>query len=290
MKITLQYDTTSRNSIDGEWPSLILNFSYGQKFRLRPLFVGYEDRVQITNLIVETYERLAAAATEFLKREMKASDLWKKTDAFMSDAVAKNLQIEKTVPKVLNSHHEPYHILCKSHTVEKLDKSNLKVLGTLEKQIKMREKFESVNPALKSFFRGRDAIVEAGIHALLKVVTYDKSANSCSLADEFDYITEREGKAKHMSLYHQRRFAKLGYSAASILTALPLLQMLLDETEKSNLLVQACCMYMQCEFFITELHALSYFTHKTTLPLLNCVEISDQENKFLSKKWSRDTK
>jgi len=79
-----------------------------------------------------------------------------------------------------------------------------------------------------------------------------------------------------MSLYHQRRFAKLGYSAASILSALPLLQMLLDETEKNNLLVQSCRMYLQCEFFLTELHALAYFTHKVTLPLLNCVEISDQ--------------
>ena len=103
----------------------------------------------------------------------------------------------------------------------------------------------------------------------------DKSANSCSLADEFDFIVEREGKVKHMSLYHQRRFAKLGYSAASILNALPLLQMLLRESGKCNLLVQACRMYVQCEIFI-ELHVLAYFTHKVTLPLLNCVEVCDQ--------------
>ena len=83
-------------------------------------------------------------------------------------------------------------------------------------------------------------------------------------------------KVKHMSLYHQRRFAKLGHSAASILSALPLLQMLLLETEKDNLLVQACRMYIECEFFISELQALAYFTHKVTLPLLNCVEVCDQ--------------
>ena len=54
VKVTLHYDTTSRNSIDGEWPSLILNFSDQQKFRLRPLFFAYEDRKQIKNLIVES--------------------------------------------------------------------------------------------------------------------------------------------------------------------------------------------------------------------------------------------
>ena len=111
------------------------------------------------------------------------------------------------------------------------------------------------------------AIVESEIIALLKLVAYDKSANSCSLADEFDYIVERVGKIKHMSLYHQRRFAKLGYSAASILAALPLLQMLLNETEKDNLLVQACRLYIECDFFLTELQALAYFTHKVTLQL-----------------------
>ena len=84
---------------------------------------------------------------------------------------------------------------------------------------------------------------------MLKLVKHDKSANSCSLADKFDYIVEREGRVKHMLLYHQHRFAKLGYAAASILAALPLLQMLLFETEKNKLLVQACWLYVECEFF-----------------------------------------
>ena len=52
--------------------------------------------------------------------------------------------------------------------------------------------------------------------------------------------------------------------------------MLLLETEKDNLLVQPCQMYFKCEFFITELHALAYFMHKVTLPLLNCVEVYEQ--------------
>ena len=69
--------------------------------------------------------------------------------------------------------------------------------------------------------------------------------------------------------------AKLVYSAAS---ALDLLQMLLDETEENNLLVQSCKLYMECEFFFTELQALSDFTYKVTLPLLNCVETSSQND------------
>ena len=81
---------------------------------------------------------------------------------------------------------------------------------------------------------------------------------------------EWEGKVKNLSLYHQKQFAKHGYSAASILVEFPLLQMVLDETEKDNLLVQACYLYINCEVFIAELQALSYFTHKVTLPSELC--------------------
>ena len=34
----LHYGTTSRNSIDGEWPSIILSFSDGRDFELRTIF------------------------------------------------------------------------------------------------------------------------------------------------------------------------------------------------------------------------------------------------------------
>ena len=63
---------------------------------------------------------------------------------------------------------------------------------------------------------------------MLILITYYMSANSCSLADKFDYVVEREGKIKHMSLYYQKRFAKLGYSATSIIAGLDLLQMFLQ--------------------------------------------------------------
>ena len=69
-----------------------------------------------------------------------------------------------------------------------------------------------------------------------------------------------------MCLYRQRILAKLGYSAAPILQALSLFQMLLTETKMDNLLVEACKLNIEREFLITELQALTYFTHKITLP------------------------
>lgn len=71
-------------------------------------------------------------------------------------------------------------------------------------------------------------------------------AHSYFLADEFDFIVKREGKVKNSSLYQQRWFVKDDYSIVSVLAALPLLEMLLNETEKSNLLVQACKLYIRC--------------------------------------------
>ena len=81
-----------------------------------------------------------------------------------------------------------------------------------------------------------------------------------------------------MTLYQQRRFAKLGYSAASILSALPLLTMLLDVTSNTNLLVQLCQLYLQSEVFITELEVLAFFTYQVTFPFLNCIEKSTQSD------------
>ena len=63
VKSTLHYDTTTRNTIDGEWPAIILYFSNGDEYFLRPLFFAYEDRKQIAELLVETYSRLSVAAS-----------------------------------------------------------------------------------------------------------------------------------------------------------------------------------------------------------------------------------
>jgi len=102
------------------------------------------------------------------------------------------------------------HLLCKSHTVEALDRSNLEVLYKIEKSAKQCETFEGINPALKSFFGGKRIVVESGIEALITLVSHDKSGKLCSLADMFDYICEREGLVKRIFLYQQRLSLTLG--------------------------------------------------------------------------------
>ena len=57
-----------------------------------------------------------------------AALLWENIYALMTDSVAKNLKIELRVIEQLGSDHIPYHLLCKSHTLEALDKANLTVL------------------------------------------------------------------------------------------------------------------------------------------------------------------
>lgn len=270
--VTLHFDTTSRNYLDGEWPALILNFSKGKRYTLRPVFFAYEDKENIVELLHETYQRLAVAAEVKLSQEVTVKHLWENTDNIMTDSVSKNLGIGKLIAKKIGSDHIPNSLLCNSHVVEKFDGTNLEVLADIENKVELRKRLEAVNPSLRPFFRGQKAVVLAGIQALLKLVTHDKSGNTVSLAEEFDDLLRRENLVKHMTLFKERRFTKLGYTAASILCALPQLRTLLHETWKSNLLVEACRLYVDCELFITELHVLAVFTKHVTLPFLNAME------------------
>ena len=129
-----------------------MSFSDGREFELRPIFFAHEDREQISLLLVETMKRLAVAATS---SDLPAKKLWENLYAIMTDSVSKNLHIEDLIANSLGSTHKPLHLLCKSHTVEKLDECNLDVLARFEKKVKQREVLESINPRLKSFFRGK---------------------------------------------------------------------------------------------------------------------------------------
>ena len=148
-----------------------------------------------------------------------------------------------------------------------MDRSNIFVLALVEKQLGIKKKLESINPLLRSFFRGEKAAVVAGVKFLLNLVTHEKSATATNIADKFDYIVERENQVKHIALYHERCFCKLGYICASMVGALPMLQMLLTGTAMSNLHIESSKLYLECEFFLTELSVLAYFTHKVSLPL-----------------------
>ena len=277
VKCTLHYDTTQRCRIDGEWPALIFSFSSGYRYSLRPLFFAYEDRAQIVRLVTETYLRLGATLLALQNNPHVAKILWEKTTALMTDSVSKNLGIENGVAEYFGSTHLPYHLLCKSHTVEALDRCNLEVLSRLELKLEFRNKLIAMNPSVTSFLRGEKSVVVCGVKSILSLVSREKSASSTNQADLFDFIVEREKTVKHMALYKERRFTKLGYSCASVLNALPYLQMLLNETHLSNQHTDMVRMFLDNELFFVELKVLSYFTFKVTLPLLNAVEVSTQD-------------
>ena len=112
----------------------------------------------------------------------------------------------------LKSDHEPVHLLCKSHTVEKLYASNLNVLSQDENSVTQRQTSEGITPL--KIFHGEKTTVETGIDALITLVSHKKSGNSRSQTDLFDFICEPEGVRKHIFLYQQCRFAKLGKAAA----------------------------------------------------------------------------
>lgn len=83
------------------------------------------------------YERLTAAASIVSKKTGTTANLWKKTDAFMTDAVSKNLEVKKLVPSILNSQQQSNEIPCKSSTMDKLDHSNFSVLRNFGKGVKL---------------------------------------------------------------------------------------------------------------------------------------------------------
>ena len=149
----------------------------------------------------------------------------------------KNFHIEDIIANSLVFEHKPLHLLCKSHTVEKLDACNLEVLAVFESKVKQRDVLEN-NPRLISFFRGKKTTVEAGIEALLNPVSRKSSSKLSSHGETFDFICEREKVVKRLFLYQQRRFTKLGKSAASLLQAYPILEMVVDEVKETNQLVE----------------------------------------------------
>ena len=271
---TLHYDATTRSCIEGDWVSIVLRFSDDTTFDLHPIFMVVEDRDNIISLIEETYRRMATTASIRLGTSVEPKTLWEHTKFLSTDAVSKNHHIGEGVSKRFKSAHVIIHLLCKSHTVEGLDAATLAVLSThLEKPVNLRSELEAVNPSLRSYFRNT-TVVQAGMKALLKIVTPDKSANSYSLSGEFNRLCESIGWEKKLTLYQERRFCKLGSCANSIIQASPLLEMLLQETPAEKLLAQSCRIYINCEIFITELRLLAFFNFHVVFPFLHAVEKS----------------
>ena len=93
----------------------------------------------------------------------------------------------------------------------------------VENSVKQRQTSEDISFSLKSFFSWEKDNSNAAIDALMTLVSHNKSGKSCSQADIFDFICEREGVRKLLSLYQQRRFAKPDKAAASIVQSYPVL-------------------------------------------------------------------
>ena len=272
----LHYDSTSRSHIKGEWPALILHCGK-EWYNLRPLYFAYEDKQQICRLFVETLERLAAAASVQLGIPISAKDLWENILSIVTDAASKGLLIESTIKEMLKSEHEPHHVLCKAHTVEGLEMKVLRTLASCENAVELKKRMIAFNPRMASFLQ-TSSVAEAGLRALTSLVSSEKSATSTSLIELFDYIVEREGASKKITLFKARRWTKQGYCAAVILDAWKYLEMTLQECHQTNLLIETCKLLMDSEFFYSELKVLAYFNHKVCLPLLNAVSQVDQVN------------
>ena len=163
--------------------------------------------------------------------------------------VSKNLKIKDGVTDVLKSNYKPYYLLCKSHLVEAFDRSNIEVLSTIENQLNFREKLESINSSLRYFLCGEKCVAVCGIKSILNLISHDKSASSTNQADLFDFVLQCENQVKHVSLYQECIFTKLGYSAASILDALSYLCMLLHESHLTNQHTEIVHMFLDSEFF-----------------------------------------
>ena len=91
-------------------------------------------------------------------------------------------------------------------------------------------------PSLQSFLS--KGLIPAVIGALCKLVSND--GHKSSIYEEFDDVLSKAGKPKKLSLYKERCFGLLGYSAASLLHHMEDLKSTLDVSGVNNQLVQAC--------------------------------------------------
>lgn len=91
VKATVHYDTTSRQKLFGEQTSLIIEFSNGESFNLKPLPIARENKEFIVQFFLEELNRLAIASNSDKKT------IWEKLDAIMTDSVGKNMKIGEEI-------------------------------------------------------------------------------------------------------------------------------------------------------------------------------------------------
>ena len=143
-----------------------------------------------------------------------------------------------------------------SHTCEVFDKGNIKELLEAEKKLGLREILITHMLALKSFLPSSKSVTVAALEALNNlVINNDHKSSQWQL---FDKHLAESGKTKKHSQFHERRFGKLGYTASSILYLLEDYEAVLQSTKSNNQLVQACRIYVECDFVLKGLKKLFY--------------------------------
>ncbi|CAK8673115.1 unnamed protein product [Clavelina lepadiformis] len=132
---------------------------------------------------------------------------------------------------------------------------------------------------VKSYLRvGKSIIASVVVPALVKLVARGGDDKTISMADEFSLVLEESGTQKSFSLYKDRRFIRLGHTAGALVDCVLHFKKMLSRTSKNNLLVRACSLYLENEFIVASLKALSHFCHKVTMPYLNMVERCQQSD------------
>lgn len=122
--ITIGYDSTTRSGLKNEWVSFVVHFSdRDEKFRLRPLYMAFENKENTAKIFVEQFKRLG-----FLVN-VSPKIVFERINAIMTDSVAKMIGIEDIIAEKLQSYHKPFHLLCVSHTVEGFTRAQLEVIG-----------------------------------------------------------------------------------------------------------------------------------------------------------------
>lgn len=262
--VTIHYDTTTRDSIDGEWVAMLIKFGEDNSlYRLRSLAMAFEDRINITELFVEQLRRLALSINSTVQA------LWVKITAIMTDSVAKNLKIAGEIAAALESEHVPYQLLCCAHWCENVAKKCLEALYKVEEAVDLKSQVLSKMKTLAAFIRGKKSIVEVAIEAITKLVT--RTGLKTSLRKEFQDICDERHIENKVGRYVPRRFGKLGYCAGAIVHNLAELRSLLS-LHHSNQLSQACRVYLEIPFIIDALISLSKITEAVIGPFYGMVQ------------------
>lgn len=164
----------------------------------------------------------------------------------------------------------------------------------IEREMKLKEHLIRKNPALKSFLRNKaKTVTESAIVAFAKLSNND--GHTSSLHAEFKRVCKASGnlgfrccfrfhnwgnfsgKKKKIGIYKERRFTKLGYNAGAIVYHRSEFVKLIEETTRTNELVNAARTYLTVPEIFDFFTALSICTEKVCLPFLKLTERLPQD-------------